>query len=438
MNPILYLVYRLLQGMAILGDEVYFRKIHYINKQYLSAKGPLIVISNHPNTVVDPLLAVMYTREPTFLLANYSLFKNPIAGAILRTLYCIPVKRVKDVAHGEERNNDDAFRESEQHLMAGRSLFVAAEGDSYTERHIRPFKTGAARILFAAEAEANFKLNVRILPVGLTYFDPLKFGSDVVVEVGEPFSAAEWQDHYAQNPQETVDNFMQSVENKFYDLTIHCANVEEDHFLRKLEAIVQSENALNTEGVYFRSKKILAFVQEWKKRDATGFRVFEQQVNTYFLRLKALNIKDVQPEKFSVTSSLAKCLFGFPFFIIGLIPNFLPAWLSDSLVKWLKLDPAYDTTVRLIFGFFLVFPILYWLETELFCAFLFPTITDIGFFPTILLIAFYIVSGLLAWRVYREGGHFLNFQKYKRADADGSLTILRKPIFHVIEKFLSR
>ncbi|MDZ7877498.1 MAG: 1-acyl-sn-glycerol-3-phosphate acyltransferase [Saprospiraceae bacterium] len=432
MNPVLYLVYRLLQGMAILGNEVYFRKIHYINKQYLSADGPLVVICNHPNTVVDPLLAIMYAREPVFLLANYSLFKNPIAGAILRTLFCIPVKRVKDVAERENRDNDDAFRKSEQHLKEKRSIFLAAEGSSYTERHIRTFKTGAARILFAAESQSDFKLNVRILPVGLTYFDPLKFGSDVVVEVGAPFSAADWKDRYAQNPQETVNNFMQYIEDKFHDLTIHCENVKEDHFLQKLEAVIQSEKPLDTEGVYFRSKKILMSIQEWKKSDATGFKVFEQQVETYFSRLKTLKLKDVKTEKFSVSKSLGLCIVGFPAFIIGLIPNFIPAWIANGLVRWLKLDSAYDTTVRLIFGFFLIFPMLYWIETELFCAFLFPNLTNISFFQTILLIVFYITSGLLAWRVYTEGGRFLNFQKYKRANSDGSLTAMRQPILDVL------
>jgi glycerol-3-phosphate O-acyltransferase / dihydroxyacetone phosphate acyltransferase len=436
MNPVLQLVYRLLQGMAILGNEVYFRKIHYINKQHLRSDAPLMVICNHPNTVVDPLISVMYLREPVFLLANYGLFKNPIAGAILRTLFCIPVKRVKDVAEGEERNNEGAFRESEQHLMAGRNIFVAAEGSSYTERHIRTFKTGAARILFAAEAQSDFKLNVRILPIGLTYFDPLKFGSDVVVEVGEPFTAADWQDRYAQHPQETVDNFMLHVQHKFHDLTIHCENVEEDHFLQKLEAVIQSENALNTEGVYFRSKKILAFIQDWKKTDAADFGVFEQQVEAYFLRLNALKLKDINPNKFSGSTSLVKCVLGLPFFIIGLIPNFLPAWLSDGLVKWLKLDSAYDTTVRLLFGFFIIFPLVYWIETELFCTYFLSHITDIDFFSTILLIAFYIVSGLLAWRVYTEGGHFLNFQKYKRENASNALTELRQPILNVVKQFI--
>jgi glycerol-3-phosphate O-acyltransferase / dihydroxyacetone phosphate acyltransferase len=436
MNPILRFTYRVLQGMAIVATETYFRKIVFINRQYLASDAPLIVICNHPNTVVDPLLAVMYTREPCYLLANYGLFKNPIAGAILRTLYCIPVKRVKDVAAGEARNNDDAFRASEEHLMAGRSLFVAAEGTSYTERHIREFKTGAARILFEAEAKTDFKLNLRILPIGLTYSDPLKFGSDVVVEVGEPFSADDWRERYEENPVKTVDDFTLFVEQKFYDLTINCDDVNEDYFLQKLEALLESENRLYTEGSYFRSKKILSRIQNWKKTDVAGFATFEQQVETYFSRLNGLKIKDANTNTFQSTLSLTKTLLGLPFFIIGLVPNLIPAWLSDGLVRWLKLDVAYDTTVRMLAGFVL-FPLLWWLETELFCAYWTPKITEIGAFQTILLTALFLASGLLAWRAYTEGSLFFNFQKYKTADSDGSLTKLRQPIVDKLAEIVS-
>jgi glycerol-3-phosphate O-acyltransferase / dihydroxyacetone phosphate acyltransferase len=443
MNPILRFTYRVLQGMAIVATETYFRKIVFINRQYLASDAPLIVICNHPNTVVDPLLAVMYTREPCYLLANYGLFKNPIAGALLRTLFCIPVKRVKDVAVGEERNNDDAFRASEEHLMAGRSLFVAAEGTSYTERHIREFKTGAARILFEAESKTNFALNLRILPIGLTYSDPLKFGSDVVVEVGEPFSADDWRERYEENPVKTVDDFTLFVEQKFYDLTINCADVYEDYFLQKLEAVIESEKWLDviarnkaTKESYFRSKKILAFVQNWKKTDAAGFATFEQQVETYFSRLNDLKIKDVNTDTFPSALSLGKTLLGLPFLIIGLIPNLIPTWLSHGLVKWLKLDAAYDTTVRMLAGLVL-FPLLWWLETELFCAYWVPKITDIGAFQTILLTALFLASGLLAWRVYTEGSLFFNFQKYKTADSDGSLTKLRQPIVDKLAEIVS-
>jgi hypothetical protein len=126
--------------------------------------------------------------------------------------------------------------------------------------------------------------------------------------------------------------------------------------------------------------------------------------------------------------TLFKFLLGIPFLIIGLIPNLIPAWFSHNLVKWLKLDSAYDTTIRLLSGVFIFFPLFWWLQTELFFAVFLPEIDDFGFFQTILLIIGYILSGMLAWRVYTEGSSFFNFQKFKRADADGSLSKLRQSV----------
>lgn len=427
MNPILHLVYRFLQGLAIVSLQIYFRKIVYFNRQYLTTKTPLVVVCNHPNTVIDPLLAVMNVRQPCFLLANYGLFKNPIAGAILRTLFCIPVKRTQDVAEGEARNNDDAFEESRAHLTAGRSLFVAPEGSSYTERHVREFKTGAARIILEAESQANFTLNVRVLPIGLTYSDPLKFGSDVVIDIGAPFSAKNWQEQYAANPREAAENFTQYIENQFHTLSIHCTDVEEDLFLQKLEAIIQSEKPLDTEGSYFRSKKLLTYIHDWKTTDAAELDAFKKEVETYFSRLNQLKIKDVNTTIFPASSTFLKFLIGFPFYIIGLIPNLIPALLSHNLVKWLKLDSAYDTTVRYLASL-IFFPLLWWGQTELFFAVFFPEIEGLGFFTTIFLVIAYILSGLVAWRIYTEGVSFSHFKKYKRADADGSLSQLRQPV----------
>ena len=100
-------------------------------------------------------------------------------------------------------------------------------------------------------------------------------------------------------------------------------------------------------------------------------------------------------------------------------------------MKWLKLDSAYDTTVRILAGLVL-FPLIWWLETEVFFAYFLPEITDLNVFYTLLLVVFYIISGLLAWRVYTEGSLFLNSKKYKRADFDGSLTALRQPIVEAV------
>ena len=89
MNPFMKGVFRFLQALAIISLNIYYRKIVYINRSNLRAKGPLMNVSNHANTGLDPLFSLMYSRETCNVLANYSLFKNPISNAILSTLFYI-------------------------------------------------------------------------------------------------------------------------------------------------------------------------------------------------------------------------------------------------------------------------------------------------------------------------------------------------------------
>jgi hypothetical protein len=157
-------------------------------------------------------------------------------------------------------------------------------------------------------------------------------------------------------------------------------------------------------------------------------------VEIYFSRLDDVGLKDVNTAHFP-TSSFWTMLLGLPVFIIGLLPNALPAYISDGLVKWLKLDATYDSNVRM-FGGLVLFPLFWWLETKLICALFFPNMPDLGFLSTILLAIVYLVSGLAAWRVYTEGSLFFNYQKFKRANSNASLTQLRQPIIGTINTFL--
>ena len=271
MNPILKLVYRLLQAIAAVSLNIYYRKIVFVNRQNLTATGPLMMVSNHMNTGLDPLFALMYAREQCYILANYSLFKNPISNAVLSTLYCIPIQRIQDISTGETPKNDNAFRACDEHLKAGHSIYIAPEGTSYIERHIRECKTGTARIVFSAESKSDFALDLRILPIGITYYDALKFGTDVVVEVGEPFSADNYAAAYAENPRQAIQDLTQDIENEFIKLTVHCKSAGEDDFLKKLEILLTNDAPLDAEAHHWRSKKLIAKIHDWQADDLSGF-----------------------------------------------------------------------------------------------------------------------------------------------------------------------
>ena len=431
MNPILKLIYRFIQGLVWVSYALYFRRIVFINRERLKARGPMLVISNHPNTLMDPLMALYRMREQCFLLANYSLFKNPIGNAILSTLYCIPIQRMNDVPDGQPLRNEEAFRRCDEHLLGGGSIYIAVEGASFPERRVRELKTGMARIAFSAEMQTNFELDLRILPIVITYFDSLKFWKDVVVEIGEPISVDSWRKAYNQNPRKAIGDFTQSVENQMITHTIQCTDAEEDKFLKKIEAILQSENYLETQKHYERSKNILNKIHTWQKEDLSSFEKFKSDVDNYFSKLKELNINDLNKNIFAKTPplSILKLLVGLPIFIYGFINNIIPAWLSDSMVKWVKVDESYDTTIRYMCGL-VFFPLFWWLQKWGLSHFLPFSINGWVYVLTI------IPAGLAAYGLYTEGVRFYHFLKFKNADKNNSLSHLRQPIVEKINNLI--
>lgn len=431
MNILLQLFYRFLQGLVWVSFKLYFRRIVFINKERLSFKGPMLVISNHPNTLMDPLVALYRVSEQCFLLANYSLFKHPVSNAILSTLYCIPIRRVNDVTEGEPLRNEEAFRRCDEHLIAGGNIYIAVEGNSFPERRIREIKTGVSRIAFSAEIQKDFELNLRILPIVMTYFEPLKFWQDVRVEVGEPISVDSWREAYMQNPRQTITDLTDAIEKKMIDMTIHCQSAKEDNFLKKIEKLLQSDNNLNVEEHYQRSRKVLQYLHNWQGRDITSYEHFQQEVRQYFTTLNALKIADVNTQNSTnrLPLSIIKIIGGFPIFLYGFIANFAPAWVSDKLVKWLKFDVSYDTTVRYTAGLIL-FPLFWWLQFR----FLVPLL-PFSFSGWLYLLTV-APAGLIAYGVYTEGVYLYHFFKYKRADKKNRLTQMRQPIIEKLNYLL--
>ena len=421
-----------MQGLVWVSFTLYFRRIVFVNKERLKTRGPMLVISNHPNTLIDPLMALYRMREQCYLLANYSLFKNPISNAILSTLYCIPIQRINDVPEGQPLRNEEAFQRCDEHLLAGGSIYIAVEGTSYPERRIRELKTGMSRIAFSAEMQKKFELNLRILPIVITYFEPLKFWKEVVVEVGETISVDNWRDAYLQNPRKAITEFTDCVEQQMITQTIQCKSAEEDKFLKKIEAILQSENPLNTLKHYARSKQILQQLHLWQDTDSEGYHAFNKSVKDYFKKLKLLKINDLNKKNCAQKTPLSviKLLVGLPIFIYGLINNIVPAWLSDKLVKWLKFDVSYDTTVRYTSGLIL-FPLFWWFQHWGISSFSPVSINGWLYLLTV------VPTGLVAYELYTEGGRFYHFLRFRKADQRGQLTHLREPIVQKLNDLLA-
>jgi 1-acyl-sn-glycerol-3-phosphate acyltransferase len=362
-HPVLWLIYQFLKGLSWVCIHIYYRKRVVIGQEYTKADGPVILISNHPSTLMDPLNVGINFPRVLFFLANYGLFKHPVSNWLLSRLYCIPIKRREDVSEGEERNNDAAFEQSFQHLEKGGVLYIAPEGNSWMERKVRPFKMGTAYIAFHTEARNNFELGLKIIPVGVTYYAPEKFRSNMVIQFGAPVVVKDFVEDWHKNPKESVNTLTKYLEQQVKNLCIHTENEAEEAFLQRLEKLSNLSQPLPLKASFQRS-------QSWRNTLLKDDALCDETAD-YFGALTEADVTDrsiveaTQPGVLLKNAlSLVFLILFFPLFAIGWLFWLLPCWLPAALARKLKLYVGYDSNVKILAGIF-TFSAAWWLLCRL-------------------------------------------------------------------------
>jgi glycerol-3-phosphate O-acyltransferase/dihydroxyacetone phosphate acyltransferase len=352
------LIYLLFRGLTWAGLNVFYKKRLILGRGYTRFDGPAIVVCNHPCTLMDPLNIGLQIQQEMYFLANYGLFKHPVSNWFFSRLFCIPVKRKEDVAEGEARDNEAAFEASFQHLERNGVLFIAAEGVSWMNRYVRPFKTGAARIALGAERRQDWQLGVKIIPVGLTYEDPQLFRKRVVIEYGAPIDPKPWAEAYLQNPEQAVDDLTEHLRKCVEGLILDSRQESRDVWVEQMDIIARQDLEKN-QGVpapqsYFRLKEFLH-----KNADNESL---VQQTSAYFEALKTAGLTHAGVATKKVPAWQLWLLW--PFFLLGYAFWFLPCYLPYLLCKKMDIYPGYDSNIKMLAGLF-TFPLALWGGWEL-------------------------------------------------------------------------
>lgn len=147
------------------------------------ATGPVLLVANHPNSLLDPALVVAAAGRPVRFLAKAPLFTDPRVGWLVRAVGSIPVYRRVDDPSAVGRNHE-MFRAVHAALADGSAVGIFPEGTSHNEPSLAPLKTGAARIALGAAPVIGGAFP--IVPVGLCYRNKDRFRSEALVLVGKP------------------------------------------------------------------------------------------------------------------------------------------------------------------------------------------------------------------------------------------------------------
>ncbi|NUR19381.1 MAG: acyltransferase, partial [Gemmatimonadaceae bacterium] len=139
------MLYAVMRQLARIALRWYYRDIEIVGAGCVPRDVPLLVVANHPNAVVDPMLvATTLPRRVTFT-GKATLFENPFLRVFLGALGMVPLRRASDErarrdAGGapDPRRNADAFRAVVAALAARRAVLIFPEGKSHDEPAIAP------------------------------------------------------------------------------------------------------------------------------------------------------------------------------------------------------------------------------------------------------------------------------------------------------------
>jgi glycerol-3-phosphate O-acyltransferase/dihydroxyacetone phosphate acyltransferase len=359
---VLYLSLKVLVRIVL---ALYYPRTAVAGRRHLRLRGPTLLTTNHPNTLLDALNAASRVDQQVFFLVNAGLFRVPWQARLLSALYCIPIERPQDTA-GRPVNNEETFARCDAHLSGGGHIYIAPEGSSYLERRLRPLKSGTARIAFSAEGKHDFRLGVRILPIGLNYERANRFGAELFVRVGEPILVADYQERYEENPREAVAALTQALEERLRALVVDTRDEAEDAFVRRLETLLRNSAPTGAPAHFARVKRLIAGYRHWVLEAPGEAEHFWKQTHAYGDRLRALGAADHALTETPTTRRRrqAALLAGWPLFAYGALNNFLPYQMPRLLVRRLGLYIGYEATVKVLSGL-LTFPMFYFLQFRL-------------------------------------------------------------------------
>ncbi|QJX46731.1 hypothetical protein HMJ29_07175 [Hymenobacter taeanensis] len=378
------LFYTVMKPLVQVALRVFFRQLEVRHPERLQMRGPLLITSNHPNTLMDPLVAAINRRQPVAFLAKSTFFKNPILRAIMESGNSIPIYRRQDLDTGAETltpaqleaQNEKAFGRCYDYFDKGGTIMIFPEGTSVSERRLRPLKTGAARIALGAEARHNFGLGLHILPMGINYFDPQRFRSDVYVELAEPIRVADYAEQYRQDPEAAADVLTNEIRRRMEASLIITRTDEEDELVTQVERtfgqhLIQDDEETLSDNFQL-SRTLLKAVRFFEGHDPVRLAEVREQLHSYLEKLRRHRLTDDALETRPAAGSRAsrilsagiRLVLGAPLFVYGVINNYIPYKIPALIAKRATKDAEFVAPIMLVTGM-LTFTLAYVAQTAL-------------------------------------------------------------------------
>jgi 1-acyl-sn-glycerol-3-phosphate acyltransferase len=330
-----------------------------------SHQGPMIIISNHPNTMIDGWLIGKICKKQPFYLAKGTFFNKPWKKRVLMSLGMIPVNRQID-GQTTGVNNGDSFEACYRVLEETKTLVIFPEGNSFQERGLRELKTGTARIALEVQQRNGGKLDLVIVPVGLFYTQAHRFRSSVLVNVGEPIRVDEYFEQYAINSKLAAHGLTDEFRKIMEALLVLTSGAEREKLLEELIRILYNGDSDSVEQHAERLRTLDEILANTQLTDPDRSLQIQNLIQAYVSEKEQLSLRDEYIGKQGnrirflgkTALSVLFLILGLPFFLFGFVHSIVPFRMTDFIVPRLTKAIEYYAPLAILLGL-LLYPMNY-------------------------------------------------------------------------------
>ncbi len=365
----------LVKGFLNVAFRLYYRSIRVQGIEHLPDQGPLLLVANHPNSLLDPAMLIHLLPRPIHFGAKHTLFSGPMRP-ILKAFGVIPLVRAQDERRAVRRNLE-AFSRYEALLRDGCIAAIFPEGVSQDDPHLAPVKRGAARIALQAESAADFSLGLALVPVGLQFEPRRRFRADVLVRFGEPFTISDLAARYVESPGEAVRELTDRIDKALKRVTFHVESMERVPFVERLTEVyftrARKTGIAGVEGGGLRGEllhRTAACLNHYLQADPAAVQKVERLLQRYERLREKAGIErrlleepsHLLPMPLAPIQAAAEAILGAIPALFGFLTGAIPYYLTKKFTRRYTSEHAPSLSSAHVLAGAVAFPIAYGLE----------------------------------------------------------------------------